>query len=432
VLPEEYQKFRAAFSDGTKTLPEHTDADLGIELVEGKLPPFGALYSMSEDELSIVKTYVDDMMKKGLIRPSTSPIGAPILFARKKDGSLRLCVDYRRLNDLTVKNVYPLPLIHELLDRMAGSSIFTKLDLKDAYWLIRIKKGDEWKTAFRTRYGLFEYLVMPFGLSNAPGQFQSYVNKLFSDMLDLFVCTYLDDFMIFSKTYADHVQHVGKVLQRMIDHKLEANLKKCVFHTDRVEFLGYEITPLGVNMCQDRVKSVMDWAVPHDLKSLQSFLGFCNFYRSFIKDYSLIAAPLTDMTKKGRAWNWTTVEQAAFERMKEQFGTAEVVRHFDPALPIVLETDASDFALSGILSQQHSDGLRPVSFYSRKFQPAELNYDTHDKELLAIIECLTAWRHFCQNSRTPVSILTDHQNLKYFTTTKQLNRRQVRWSHFKF
>ena len=191
--------------------------------------------------------------------------------------------------------------------------------------------------------------------------------------------------MIFSKTYADHVQHVGKVLQRMIDHKLEANLKKCVIHTDRVEFLGYEITPLGVNMCQDRVKSVMDWAVPHDLKSLQSFLGFCNFYRSFIKDYSLIAAPLTDMTKKGRAWNWTTVEQTAFERMKEQFGTAEVVRHFDPALPIVLETDASDFALSGILSQQHSDGLRPVSFYSRKFQPAELNYDTHDKELLPLL-----------------------------------------------
>ena len=238
TLPEEYQKFCAAFSDGTKTLPEHTDADLSIELVDGKLPPFGALYSMSEDELTIVKNYVDDMMKKGLIRPSTSPVGAPILFARKKDGSLRLCVDYRRLNDLTVKNVYPLPLIHELLDRMAGSSIFSKLDLKDAYWLIRIKKGDEWKTAFRTRYGLFEYLVMPFGLSNAPGAFQSYVNKLFSDMLDLFVCIYLDDFMIFSKSYKEHVQHVSKVLQRMIDHKLEANLKKCVFHTDRVEFLG--------------------------------------------------------------------------------------------------------------------------------------------------------------------------------------------------
>jgi hypothetical protein len=421
VIPPEYADLAAAFSDGTESLPEHGPFDMDINLVDGKIPPMGPLYQMSESEMKIVQKYVTDMTAKGLIQPSKSPCGAPILFAKKKDGTLRLCVDYRRLNDVTVKSTYPLPLIDEMLDRIRSAKIFTALDLKDAYWLVRIKKGDEWKTAFRTRYGLFEYLVMPFGLSNCPGNFQSKVNRTFADMLDIFVQIYLDDFLIYSLSYTEHVTHVRQVLQRVIDEKLSVNLKKCTFHTTKVQFLGYEVTPDGVHMCPDRVEAIRNWEPPTNLKALQSFLGFCNFYCSFIRGYSSIVTPLTDMTRKNTPWRWDTSLQSAFDATKEAFISADVCRHFNPDLPIILETDASDFAISGVLSQVHSDGIHPVGFLSRKLQPAELNYDTHDKELLAIIESLKGWRHYTMETSTPFHILTDHNNLKYFMTSKSLN-----------
>ncbi|PRP72900.1 retrotransposable element protein, partial [Planoprotostelium fungivorum] len=292
--------------------------------------------------------------------------------------------------------------------------------LKNAYWLVRIKKGDEWKTAFRTRYGLFEYLVMPFGLSNCPGNFQAKVNSTFSDMIDVFVQIYLDDFLIYSQSREEHVQHVRRVLKRVIDHKLSVNLKKCEFHSQKVKFLGYEVTPDGIHMCADRVESIRNWAPPVNLKALQSFLGFCNFYRGFIRNYSSIVTPMTNMTRKDVECKWTPHLQKSFEDLKEAFVTADVCRHFDPSLPIVLETDASDFAISGVLSQRHKDGLHPVGFMSKKMQPAELNYDTHDKELLAIIESLKGWRHYTMETSTPFEIITDHNNLKYFMTSKSL------------
>lgn len=271
---------------------------------------------------------------------------------------------------------------------------------------------------------------MPFSLSNAPGTFQAHVNRCFSDMLDVFLVIYLDDFLIFSETEEEHIEHVSRVLQRVIDSKLACNLSKCVFHKKNIDFLGYEITPLGVNMCPDRIKVINEWAAPTDLKSLQSFLGFCNFYRGFIPDYSEITIPLTNLTKKDQMWCWDDNEARAFQRLKDQFTSADIVRHFNPALPIQLETDASDYAISGILSQTHVDGIHPVSFFSRKLKSAELNYDTHDKELLAIVESLKGYRHFTQGVSEPFKIITDHENLKYFMTTKVLNRRQVRWSHF--
>ncbi|PRP72873.1 hypothetical protein PROFUN_17034, partial [Planoprotostelium fungivorum] len=311
-IPTIYDEYKDVFSDGLRELPEHGIQDFSIELKDGKILPFGPLYSMSEKELEIVQTYITDMLGKGLIRPSKSPCGAPIVFARKKDGSLRLCVDYRRLNDLTVRNVYPLPRIDEMVDRLAGSKIFTTLDLKDAYWLCRIRSGDEWKTAFRTRFGMFEYLVMPFGLSNAPGNFQTHINRCFHDMLDIFVQIYLDDFLIFSETEEAHVDHVCKVLQRCREHALPINLKKCRFHQESVEFLGYRIDSTGVHMIEDRVARIIDWETPRDLKALQSFLGFCNFYRSFIKDYSLIVSPLTGLTKKGVEFVWSVDCEKAF------------------------------------------------------------------------------------------------------------------------
>ena len=271
---------------------------------------------------------------------------------------------------------------------------------------------------------------MPFGLSNAPGNFQAYVNSCFSDMIDKFLKIYMDDFLIHSKNIAEHVPHVRAVLKRVIEKKMKINLKKCTFHTTKTAFLGYEVSSTGVNMLPDRVKTILEWKPPTDMKAVQSFLGFCNFYRAFIPRYSEIAVALTDLTKKDRTFEWTETAQTAFDNLKRMFTDATVMCHFDPTLPIILETDASDFAIAGVLSQPQNDEIRPVGFYSRKLQPAELNYDTHDKELLAIVESLKAWRHFCIETVTPVRIITDHNNLKYFTTTKSLNRRQVRWSEF--
>ncbi|PRP85645.1 retrotransposon nucleocapsid protein [Planoprotostelium fungivorum] len=216
----------------------------------------------------------------------------------------------------------------------------------------------------------------------------------------------------------------------MIEKKLFCNLKKCQFHTTRVEFLGYDISPLGLHMCPDRIKSIQDWKPPTNVKETQSFLGFCNFYRNFIPYYSTLSSPLFNLTRKTVAWEWGTVQQKAFDDLKAAFASADVVRHFDNTLDLVLETDASDFAISGILSQTHPDGLRPISFYSRKMKEAELNYDTHDKELLAIVECLKAWRHWILGVSTPLTIYTDHENLRWFSSKQHLNRRQICWSQF--
>ncbi|PRP79435.1 retrotransposable element protein [Planoprotostelium fungivorum] len=430
-VPSQYLQYKSVFSEGVRTLPAHSQHDLEID-TNGATPPWGPPheYNLSESELKVVHDYLQDMLSRGFICPSKAPCGAPILFVKKKDGGLRLCVDYRKLNNLTVKNVYPLPLIAELLDRFAGAKIFTKLDLKDAYWHLRIKEGHEWKTAFRTRYGLFEYLIVPFGLSNAPGNWQAYVNDKFTDILDCFVVIYLDDFLIFSKNETDHQKHVEEVLRRLQEHKLAVNAKKCEWHKSSVDFLGYIVSADGIGMCPDRVQAIRNWQVPKNVSDLRSFLGFTNFYRGFIPKYSDITVDLTTLFKKDQPWNWTMHCQQAFDIRKSTFESAQIIRHFDPSLPLTLETDALDFAISGILTQPYEDGSHPIAFYSRKLQPAELNYDVHDKELLAIIESLSAWRHWCQGTYKPLQIITDHKNLKYFMTTKELNRRQVRWAQF--
>ncbi|PRP76895.1 retrotransposon nucleocapsid protein [Planoprotostelium fungivorum] len=426
-LPPQYQHLAAAFSEGVRHLPPHGAHDLKIDLVDGKKPPFGPLYHLSQEELKILQDYIDDMVSRGFIRPSTSSCGAPVLFARKKDGSLRLCVDYRRINDITVKNVYPLPLISQMLDRLGRAKIFTKLDLKDAYWHVRIAAGDEWKTAFRTQYGLYEYLIMPFGLSNAPSTFQAHVNNCFTDMIDVTVLIYLDDFLIFSETEEQHVEDVQRVLQRLIDKGLHCNLKKCDFHRDEVDFLGYKVSTTGVGMDPERVKTINEWTAPTDLTSVRSFLGFCNFYRTFIRDYSETVVPLTALTKKGIAFNWTPECNAAFNKLKRAFLDAGFVRHYDERYPVQLETDASDFAIGGVIQQPFPEGVQPLAFWSRKLTGAELNYDVHDKELLAVVECCKAWRHWLMGP-SDTTVFTDHRNLEYFRTTKILNRRQVRWS----
>lgn len=431
-IPEPYQKFKELFSkEAADVLPDHQPWDHTIPLQPGVQPPHGPIYSLSENELASLRSYIDENLAKGFIRSSSSPAGAPILFVKKKDGSLRLCVDYRGLNNLTIKNRYALPLISELLDRVRSAKYFTKLDLRGAYNLVRIAKGEEWKTAFRTRYGHFEYLVMPFGLTNAPASFQSLINNVLREHLDRFVIVYLDDILVYSDTLEDHIDHVSKVLELLEKHKLFVKGEKCVFHANKVEFLGYEISTQGIYMDSSKVASLRSWPAPTNITELQSFLGFANYYRRFVLNYSKVAFALTSLLRKEVKWDWTSQCQEAFDTLKEKFLSAPILRHFDPSLPSTIETDASDFSYGAVLSQRDSSGsLRPVAFFSKKMSSAEMNYPIYDKELLAIVACFKEWRVYLEGALHQITVLTDHKNLEYFTTTKTLNRRQARWSEF--
>jgi hypothetical protein len=328
-------------------------------------------------------------------------------------------VDYRGLNKITVKNRYPLPLIQENLDRFQAAKYFSKIDLRGDYNLIRIAAGEEWKTAFRTRYGLFEFLVMPFGLTNAPASFQQLMNEVLREFLDISVIVYLDDILIYSKTREDHIHHMKQSLEKLRKHRLWAKAEKCRFFQTSVDFLGHIVSHDGVSMDSAKVKTLLEWKPPRNVKDVQVFLGFANFYRKFIKGYSKITEPLTRLLRKDTKFLWSEKTQSAFDTLKTAFTSAPILTHFNPERPIALETDASDYALAGILSHPDSHGnLQPIAFHSRKSNDAELNYEIYDKELLAIIQCLKEWRAYCEGSLQKITIYSGHKNLEYFSTSK--------------
>ncbi|KAI2655839.1 Transposon Tf2-6 polyprotein [Labeo rohita] len=433
-LPVEYRDLQEAFSKEKATrLPPHRATDCAIELLPGTSPPRGRVFPLSQPETESMKAYIEEELRKGFIRPSTSPASAGFFFVKKKDGGLRPCIDYRGLNEVTVKYRYPLPLVPAALEQLRKARYFTKLDLRSAYNLIRIKKGDEWKTAFSTTTGHYEYRVMPFGLSNSPSIFQALVNDVFREELNRYVIVYIDDILVYSENLQDHVQHVRNVLQRLIHHQLYAKLPKCEFHQTSTSFLGYIISHEGVTMDEHKVASVLNWPRPRTIRELQRFLGFANFYRRFIRNFSLVAAPLTDMTKKGpTVLKWTPQGEQAFTDLKTRFTTAPILRHPDPEKEFTVEVDASSTGIGAVLSQRHGvpGRLYPCAFYSRKLTAAERNYDVGDRELLAMKSALEEWRHWLEGSKRPFLVLTDHRNLEYIRGAKRLNSRQARWALF--
>jgi len=310
--------------------------------------------------------------------------------------------------------------------RLSKAMYFTYLDIRGAYNLVRIAEGEEWKTAFRTRYGLYESLVMPFGLTNAPADFQALINDVLRAYLDDFCTAYIDNIMIYSNTLKEHKEQVYKVLKALSDVGLHLKPEKCQFHKQEVKYLGFIIGNNRIRMDPEKISCILDWQTPKNVTDVQCFLGFANFYRRFIKDYSKVVTPLTSLTKKEGGkyipFMWSSDQQAAFDPLKNAFTTAPILRHFDYEREIIVETDASDYVLAGILSQHDDDGiLHPVAFYSKKYSPAECNYEIYDKELLVIVRPFEQWRPHLEGSSQPVRILTDHKNLEYFMSTKLLN-----------
>jgi len=355
-----------------------------------------------------------------------------VLFVKKKDGSLRLCVDYRGLNKITRKNCYPIPRIETLVDQLRLAKIYSKIDLRVGYNNVRIAEGDEWKTAFRTRYGAFEYLVMPFGLTNAPATFQCLMNDIFHDLVNVYVVVYLDDILIYSDNIEQHREHVREVLRCLRKNNLHVRPEKCDFHTTTVEYLRVIVSPEGIAMDPSKTQTILGWPAPLRIHDLQSFLGFANFYQRFIDNYSGIVIPLTHLLCKDTPWKWSPQCQEIFDMLKQAFTEAPVLRHYDPDHPITLECDASDYAIAAILSQTDptTNELRPIAFYARTMIAAELNYNIYDKELLAIHEAFKQWRAYLEGTRYEIQVFSDHNNLRYFTTTKQLSRRQARWAEY--
>ncbi|KAF7572881.1 hypothetical protein PtrM4_077860 [Pyrenophora tritici-repentis] len=388
----------------------------------------------SEEETQATKAYIDEMLGKGFIRPSTSPYASPVLVVKKTRGGLRICVDYRGLNAVTRKNRNAPPAIKETLARMAKVQIMTLVDVIAAFNSVRIKHGDEEKTAFLIRYGLYEYLVMPFGLCNAPGTFQTFINETLHDHLNVICTAYLDDVLIYSDDESKHEQHVLTVLGKISKAGMFLDAKKCSFSTKRVRYLGLILTTDSLEMDSKKIATVLEWQIPRSIKDVQAFLGFANFYRRFIKGFSYLTKSLTELTKAdGKKAFPLTLDSPAvrsFQLVKDAFKAAGMLAHFDADLDTWLGTDASDFVTAAVLSQMHDGVLRPIAFLSHKMNPAECNYEIYDKELLAIVRAFEEWRFELAGTVDPVKVLSDHQALQTFMTTKRLNRRQARWAEF--
>ncbi|WVZ84755.1 hypothetical protein U9M48_031746 [Paspalum notatum var. saurae] len=389
--------FLDVFPEELPGLPPDRDVEFAIELA----------FRMAPDELKELKVQLQEQLDKGFIRPSSSPWGGK-----------RLCVDYWPLNAVTIKNKYPLPHIDILFDQLAGAKVFSKIDLRSGYYQIKIREEDIPKTAFSTRYGLYEYLVISFGLTNAPAFFMYMMNSVFMNELDKFVVVSIDDILIYSKSEEEHKEHLRIVLARLREHKLYAKFSKCAFWLKEVSFLGHILSKKGVAVDPSKVKDVLNWKQPETVTEIRSFLGLAGYYRRFIKDFSKTAKPMTSLTKKNAKYVWSSNCEEAFQTLKKLLTSAPVLAQPDVTKPFDVYCDASDSGLGCVLMQEG----RVIAYASRQLRKHEANYPMHDLELAAVIHALKIWRHYLLGNTC--HIYTDHKSLKYILTQPELNMRQ--------
>jgi hypothetical protein len=424
LVPKTYHQYLKVFSKKeSERMPIRKPWDHAIDLKETFKPKKGRLIPLSPEEQKEVSDFIDDQLSKKYIRPSKSEQTSPVFFVPKKDGRKRMVQDYRYLNEHTVKNNYPLPLISQLVDKLKGSKWFTKIDLRWGYNNVRIKEGDEWKAAFVCHRGSFEPVVMYFGLCNSPATFQTMMNEIFSDMADVMVI-YIDDLMIYTKTdnIQEHEKLVKKVLKRLEEHDLFAKPEKCTFGVKEVEFFGMIVSREGIKMDDSKVKAIREWPTPKTVRGVRSFLGLANFYRRFIEGYAQVARPLNDLTKKDTPFVWKEAQQTAFDTLKNRFTTAPILAYPDNDRVFRLETDASNFATGAVLSIEQNGKWHPVAFSSHSMSPEERNYPVADKEMLSVIRSLEQWRHYLEGAHHEFEIWNDHANLQWFMKHQDLNR----------
>ncbi|MCS5023605.1 hypothetical protein L2V44_13980, partial [Staphylococcus aureus] len=388
-------------------LPPIRGIEHKIDFIPGASLPNRPAYRSNPEETKELQRQVSELMEKGYVRESMSPCAVPVLLVPKKDGTWRMCIDCRAVNNITIKYRHPIPRLDDMLDELHGSCIFSKIDLKSGYHQIRMKEGDEWKTAFKTKYGLYEWLVMPFGLTNAPSTFMRLMNHVLRTFIGKFVVVYFDDILVYSKSLQEHALHLKSILNVLRQEQLYANLKKCTFCTDKLVFLGFVVSAAGISVDEEKVKAIQEWPSPTNVNQVRSFHGLASFYRRFVKDFSTLAAPITETIKKNVPFQWGEKQEKAFQLLKEKLTSAPllVLPNFNKTFEI--ECDASGIGIGGVLMQEG----RPIAYFSEKLSGAALNYPTYDKELYALVRTLETWQHYFWPKEFVIH--SDHETLKH-------------------
>jgi len=391
-------------------LPPDREMKFCIELVPGVTPIHKAPYRMAPAELKELKEQLQDLLHKGFIRPNVSPWGAPVLFVKKKDGTMWMCIDYRQLNRVTMKNKYLLSRINNLFDQSKGASVFSKIDLRLRYYQLKVRSEDVQKIVIRTRYGHYEFLVMPFDLANAPSIFMDLMNRLFREFLDRFVVVFIDDILIYSANHQDHASHLRSVLEILREKKFYAKLKKCEFWLENVSFLGHVVSKDGTSADPSKIEAVLKWEQPTNVREIRSFLGLASYYRRFVGGFSKLSGPLTTLTKKNARYVWTEECEESFQELKWRLVIAPVLTLPSDSGGFVIYNDASKKGLGCVLMLQ----CKVVAYASHQLKDYEKNYPTHDLELAAVVYALKIWRHYLYGEKC--EIFTDYKSLKYFFT----------------
>ncbi|XP_035543593.1 uncharacterized protein LOC118347680 [Juglans regia] len=422
-LPEPIQHLLNNYQDifcTPKGLPPSRTHDHSITLQPGTKPisvrPYCYPYFQKEE----IEKIVQELMESGVIRPSQSPYSSPCLLVRKADGTWRLCVDYRALNSVTIKDKYPIPVVDELMDELYGAKIFSKLDLRSSYHQIRVHPKDVPKTAFRTHEGHYEFLVMPFGLTNAPSTFQSLMNQVFKPYLCHFILVFFDDILIYSSDVEMHLSHLKLTFELPRQHQLFAKLSKCCFGQEEIAYLGHLISGQGIRVDLDKLKAMKNWPVPRSIKALRGFLGLMGYYRRFVKRYGAIAVKLTKLLKKD-SFKWNETALTAFEQLKQAMSQPPVLALPNFQLPFVIECDASGEAIGAVLMQEG----RPLAFFSQVLKGRALAMSTYEKELMALVSAVQKWRPYLLGHSFVVK--TDHQSLKFLLDQRVGTPMQQKW-----
>ena len=410
-----------------------SDCDLGttdlvkVKIDTGDHPPIKQNpYRLPFSQRKVVEEQIDEMLKAGIIEPSRSPWASPIVMVKKKDGTQRFCVDLRKVNKVAKSYSHPLPRIDDLLASLGGSQYFTCLDLKSGYWQIAMDEESKEKTAFTCFLGLNQFRVMPFGLNCAPSYFSELMNKVLSGIQHKFTLAYLDDIIIYSKTFDEHIEHIKAVFSRLRAAGLKLKMSKCEFLKREVNYLGHLVSASGIKPDPQKVSAIQNLGAPSTVKDVRSFIGMCSYYRRFIPNFAKIAKPLTELTKKNRRFDWSDQCQTAFETLRTALTTAPILAYPDINKPYILYTDASDYAIGAALVQDTATGERVIQYLSHQLNETQQRWPVIEKEGYAIIYSVQKFRHYLYGSK--FTVMTDHKPLKHLFTSEMRNARVQRWA----